>query len=146
MASDLRHLSGQLLLHLGIPFLNARLLLHECLLSFPLLPLQSQGSSLLFKLRPLLLRGLLQTHQSLVVLLAQQHFLLLDLLVQHQVISMLLLVRCGMEVVRFLLVRGTENVNALPQLLLKRPCMHLLLRADCIRRWQAGRQARHLRG
>jgi len=144
MASSLRHLSGQLLLHLGVPLLNSRLLLHESLLSFPLLPLQGQGSSLLLKLRPLLLRGLLQLQKSLVVLLAQHHLLLFDSLVQHQVVCVLLLVRCGMEVVRLLLVCGTQNLNALTQLFLKRPRMHLLLRADCIWCRQAGRQARNL--
>mmetsp|Transcript_41442 Transcript_41442/g.128853 ORF Transcript_41442/g.128853 Transcript_41442/m.128853 type:complete len:390 (+) Transcript_41442:71-1240(+) len=144
-ALHLLHLDCQLLLDLRVSLLNRKLVPHELVLRLLLLPLEGEGGGLLLQLSPLLLRRLLQQHELLVVVLAEEHLLLLGLLVQHQAVLMLLLVGVRVQPVHLLFVRHAQQLHPLPQLVLQRPRVALLLRVDRIRGRKTGCKTGHLR-
>jgi len=108
-------------------FFYADLIYHELLLELSFLELQYETSGLLFKLSPLGLGGLLQSHELFIVFLAQDQLLLFHLLVHCQIIPRLLLVRSRMEVFRLSIVRLPQCLHSFLQLVFKIPRILLFL-------------------
>jgi hypothetical protein len=87
-------------------------MLEEFLLNLALLPLCRRGLSLNVELGPASLGSLFQLHEMLIVLLKEGHFLLLHLLVQHDIELLLLLIRDRVQVVCPLPVRIAQLVSS----------------------------------
>jgi hypothetical protein len=98
----LGNLPCETLLGLLVLLPHTHLLAQEIFLDLPVMKLQSQTRGLLLKLSPLQLRRLLQPHELLIVLLAEEELLLLHALVHLQVEARLLLVRLAVQHLRAL--------------------------------------------
>jgi len=136
------HSGSQLPLHLTVTLLDARLFCHVVLLGLPLLPLESDGRSLSFKLCSLSPGSLLQNHQLSVVLLGELLLLLLHLLLQLEVELMPLLVCGRVELVCLLPVGGTQELNTIFQLNLQALSVGQLLALNLLGRWESAEEPR----